>query len=1234
LYFNTALFSFEQIARHGDINFKVEFLLNLFIMKESQFPFDESLRLSVLKELNLLDTAAEQDFDDITKLASQICETPVSLITLLDENRQWFKSKIGLAIDETPRSISFCNHTIKQAGTMIVPDAMEDDRFVENPLVIGAPHIRFYAGVPIRSANGFPLGTLCVIDSKPRVLSSGQLFALEVLSRQVERNLSVRTKIEKLAAAEESQANFNRQFRIALEKIGDNVWEHDFRTGKSSFSRAKNDLLGLVINETTDIDALWWQSVYPDDRFLLTENDRKCRAGEIDAHLLEYRIVQQDGSVKWVLDRGVVIEKSANGLPLKLIGTHTDITTIKNSKVALEESEQRWKFALEGSGDGIWDMNCKTNKVYYSKRWKEMLGYADEDISENPDQWQTLIHPDDVDKVNHDLSIHFSGAMPFYSSEYRILCKDGNYKWILGRGMVTARDAVNQPLRVTGTHTDISQLKFTELALEQRLKQFKSLADNIPGVIYEYEFNEDGTEGFKYISPAIAKLFGVTPENFYKYFNFIHPEDVDMIVSKNKISKETLEPFYCEARFVVPGRDTIWHSITSSFSYLTENGSKVFTGFMLDITERKNSEDLLKIREEKYRSIIANMNLGLLEVDSEEAILFANHSFCEMSGYELDELIGKNAHDLFISGDNKEVMRNKNSKRKEGISDAYEIIVKDKRGQLRWWLISGAPRFDDRGKQVGSIGIHLDITEQKKLEIELIQAREQAEESTRSKEVFLANMSHEIRTPMNAIVGMSNQLEKTNLNTTQQFYLSTINAASENLLFIINDILDISKIEAGKLQIENIGFVPKEMVDRAIRVLSHKAEEKGLTIGIGNFDEAISPVLMGDPFRLNQVLLNLINNAIKFTEKGSVEISGSLVSNTSFSEKIRITVRDTGIGMEALFIKNLFEKFSQEDASVTRQYGGTGLGMSICRDLVALMGGEIIVESKKGVGTSISFVVEFEKGSIENLPVKQRFAFDANMLANKRIMVVDDNKMNRLVASTILKNTGAVVLEAVNGLEAIRQLGANDIDLILMDIQMPVMDGVEAIGIIRENISKTLPVIALTANAIKGDNEKYLEAGMSAYLSKPYKEKDLLNIVAFWLDKSITTKPGVVKNEVAIKENIYDLSGLKEISRGNEGFIEKMVKLFIEETPGMVDKMIENYHLGNYKEMVALAYKIKPVVDNMGIVSLKIPIIQIEKKGRLNIQDEALPHLLMLVKTSIDAVVKLLDQELFEKNRV
>jgi CheY-like chemotaxis protein/HPt (histidine-containing phosphotransfer) domain-containing protein len=510
--------------------------------------------------------------------------------------------------------------------------------------------------------------------------------------------------------------------------------------------------------------------------------------------------------------------------------------------------------------------------------------------------------------------------------------------------------------------------------------------------------------------------------------------------------------------------------------------------------------------------------------------------------------------------------------------------------------------------------------------MELTEAREHAEDSTRSKEIFLANMSHEIRTPMNAIVGMANQLAKTTLDTKQLFYLDTIHAASENLLVIINDILDLSKIEAGKLQIERIGFDPREMLHRAIRVLGHKAEEKGLVFTSERFDEAISPVLMGDPFRLNQVLLNLINNAIKFTEKGSIDISCNLHKDTGATQLLRIAVKDTGIGMEKQFVKSLFEKFSQEDASVTRQHGGTGLGMSICRDLVELMHGEIGVESKKGSGTTISFTIEFDKGTKHNLPVKPLFTFDAHMLARKKILVVDDNRMNRLLAATILKNYGAIITEAVNGREAVDFLKEDLADLVLMDIQMPVMDGMEATAVIRKDIDKNIPIIALTANAIKGDNDKCIDAGMNAYLSKPFKEKDLLDMVAFWLNKTkVRVNTGVLQH--TSPDQLYSLSNIKELSQGNEEFVEKLVHMFIAQTPLQVKQMEEKFMAEDYKEMGLLAHSMKPVIDNMGILCLKEMVRDIEKKGKQEINDPGIIETIMHIKKIIGLVVADLEKK-------
>jgi len=486
-----------------------------------------------------------------------------------------------------------------------------------------------------------------------------------------------------------------------------------------------------------------------------------------------------------------------------------------------------------------------------------------------------------------------------------------------------------------------------------------------------------------------------------------------------------------------------------------------------------------------------------------------------------------------------------------------------------------------------------DITQQKNQEIELIDARIQAEHLARTKETFLANMSHEIRTPMNAIMGMSNQLAKTNLTAQQQFYLETIHAASDNLLNIINDILDLSKIEAGKLGFENIGFELRNVAKRVVQVLGLKAEEKGFLLRNSSFDENISPVLIGDPYRLNQVLLNLISNAIKFTEKGSVDLSFKLLEDNDTLQVIKISVKDTGIGMDEAFMKLLFDKFSQEYESVSRKHGGTGLGMSICKELIDLMGGSIDAESKKGEGTTISFTVEFKKGGATDLPEKDIVDISTDFLAGKKVLVTDDNETNRMVAAIILKNFGAEVVEAADGKQAIEAINKYALDIILMDIQMPVMNGFESASAIRL-AGNTTPIIALTAEAIKGEREKCIAAGMDDYISKPFKEEEFLNVIAKWLKKDIPVAKFVAGEASKNETPLYDLSEIKAISRGNDGFVLKMVNTFCLQTPKMLQEMTEAYHANNFVRVKEIAHKIKPSIDNLEIGPLKLLLKNIE----------------------------------------
>jgi len=633
---------------------------------------------------------------------------------------------------------------------------------------------------------------------------------------------------------------------------------------------------------------------------------------------------------------------------------------------------------------------------------------------------------------------------------------------------------------------------------------------------------------------------------------------------------------------------------TESFNHGNESDELLDIVNFLDeqIDKRVQAEHMLRIREEKYRNIAANMRLGLLEVDNNDHISFVNQSFCDMSGYTVEELMGAEASTLFAKDEQVAILRQKTDLRRNGHSDAYELKVYNKKGEPKWWLISGAPHYNDKGDLIGSIGIHLDITGQKRLEHDLKEAKLQAEKSAEAKELFLANMSHEIRTPMNAIMGMSQQLYKTTLTSRQSTFLHAILHSAEHLLVIINDILDISKIEAGKLNLEAIGFSMQESVQGALEVMQHKAEEKGLVLK-AVIDEAVNEVLIGDPHRFKQVLLNMISNSIKFTEKGSVTIGCSVLATAAGRQTIQIAVTDTGIGMDEAYLGQLFNKFSQEDDSVARKYGGTGLGMSICKKLIELMDGRIEVSSKKNEGTAITFILPFQTGNQSDLPAKEEMVFNSSLLAGCRILLVEDNEMNRLVATTTLEHYSVELQEAVNGEEAIRMLKNAHFDLVLMDVQMPVMNGIEATHAIRRDISATIPIIALTANAIKGESDKCIAAGMNAYISKPFQEQVLVRTICSLLGKEtgaeIPEKPAPTSAEA-----LFDLEQLRQISHGDEKFIAKMVAMFVQTAPASIAAMKSALQTNDFAKVKSIAHGLKPSIDSFGIVSMKTRIRDIE----------------------------------------
>jgi signal transduction histidine kinase/CheY-like chemotaxis protein len=425
---------------------------------------------------------------------------------------------------------------------------------------------------------------------------------------------------------------------------------------------------------------------------------------------------------------------------------------------------------------------------------------------------------------------------------------------------------------------------------------------------------------------------------------------------------------------------------------------------------------------------------------------------------------------------------------------ASEVEVKDKWGNAKWWLIGRAPRYNETGQMIGSMGIHLDLTGHRELELSLIKAREEAEKSAKAKEVFLANMSHEIRTPLNGIIGMVRELMDTQLSVEQNTSVSHAQTASQHLLSIINNILDLSKIEAGAFELEKKPFNLKEIMEEAERILRPSITKKELAVTF-LVDNELSNCFLGDSPRIRQVLLNIVNNAIKFTEAGFINVECKVVGASETSQHVKIIIADSGIGMEENFIKMIFTKFSQENNTLRRKYGGTGLGLAITHELVNLLGGKIQVESEKGRGTK--FIMDFNFEIHSNQPKDEApMPIDyMKTLSGKNILLVEDNQMNRLVATNLLKRYQINIVLANHGREALEKIEEQSFDMILMDLQMPVMDGLEATRLIRKQNNKT-PIVALTANAFKSEIASCYEAGMNDFATKPFEVEVLLSTIA------------------------------------------------------------------------------------------------------------------------------------------
>jgi len=656
---------------------------------------------------------------------------------------------------------------------------------------------------------------------------------------------------------------------------------------------------------------------------------------------------------------------------------------------------------------------------------------------------------------------------------------------------------------------------------------------------------------------------------------------------------------------------------TSYLEYpiLTKNGKKIWLGqsaqlsvnehdkceltfVSIDISLRRKVEEKLFREEEKYRNIIANINLGLMEVDNDDRVQYVNQSFCEMSGYSMSEILGNKASSLILDENGKKFIDEQFEKRKKGDSDVYPLPVRRKDGGLRWWLISGAPRYNDKGELVGSVGIHLDITDQKRLEAELKLAKQKAEESSKAKENFLATMSHEIRTPLNAIIGIA-ELMKMNAANRNEDNMDTLCYSAKNLLALITDILDISKIDSGKIELTSTPVHLPELLHRICQVFQQGLENNELDVVLHQ-SPALPKVVLGDELRLTQILNNLISNAIKFTPKGQVTISAAAENTQEGRVRINFMVQDTGIGIKKKDLTRIFEAFEQADQGKLRKYGGTGLGLNITKKLLELLGGKISVASKPGIGTTFSFSLDFEVYDQQLTDTSQHHGaqrLKPDALKGKNILLVEDNVINQKVVGSFFIHWGMHHDIANNGKEALAHLAAKNYDLVILDLFMPVMDGFETLKILRKDPSqKTLPVIALTASAEVPVMEKAIKQGANKCLTKPFNSQELFDAMSTLLEpRPPKLKVSGSAPVVEVKQkHVIDIKLIEEASMGSKEFIAEMLELIYTQLPELISEAGAYYEKNEMRDFALTIHKAKYNILLLGLNSLKKDLVFIE----------------------------------------
>jgi PAS domain S-box-containing protein len=784
----------------------------------------------------------------------------------------------------------------------------------------------------------------------------------------------------------------------------------------------------------------------------------------------------------------------------------------KRIELELKANEMQLTEAQQIANLGSWEWDVQANRVSWSDELYRIYGLQPQEFDVTYEATLTRVHPDDRKLVKNTIEQTLHDKV-HPNLDYRIIRPDGTVRVLQANGRVTDDDT-GRTIKIVGTVMDITERMQLENTLRQSEERYRELIENANDIVYTVDLSGRFTS----LNTAGERLTGYTREEALRMniAEVIGPDDAERVRQRiaNNLASERQSNFELE----IFAKDGSSVTMDISSRLIVQDGVVVgIQGIGRDVTERKRAEAELRAREAQLSEAQQIAHVGSWEFDAATGEVKWSDELWRIFGLDRREFgLSFSEYLAMVHPDDQEAVKSIDEKFQQAKTDFdhnYRIVQPD--GAVR--VIRGIGRIicDEHGQMVKMTGTDQDITEQKRIEAELEQARDAALESTRLKSEFLANMSHEIRTPMNGVIGMTGLLLDTELSAEQQDFAETIRSSGDALLTIINDILDFSKMEAGKLNFETLDFDLSKAIESTVELLADRAHAKRVELASLIFRD-VPAGLRGDPGRLRQVLTNLIGNAIKFTELGEVVVRAQKENETDNDVRIRFTVSDTGIGISEAAQRNLFRAFVQADGSTTRKYGGTGLGLAISKQLVELMGGQIGVTSVKGKGSAFWFTATFEKQVSQVSPQSE-----IQSLSGLRALIVDDNATNRKILSHQLNSWDATSAEADSGaraLELMRSAAAKGAphDIAILDLMMPGMDGFELARAIKSDPSiSAVPLVLLTSYGQRGDCATAEEAGIAAYITKPVRQSQLFQCLTSVLSQP-ATEPTIAHKEAAI----------------------------------------------------------------------------------------------------------------------